>query len=194
MVDDVCCIIGHMINTTFIYALKDPRTGEIRYVGKADKPKSRLQHHIKGSTPKTHKECWLFSLRQAGLRPALEVLDEIPTTQWKFWEREYIRIFRALGFRLTNLSDGGDGQEGYHHTEETKKKISEKNTGRKDSIETKKRKSEASKSRGNPHMIGNAYALGHKHSEETRKQMSLSHTGRPGPNIGRKFPNRKKAK
>lgn len=181
-----------MSETTFIYVLKDPRTEEIRYVGKADKPENRLQHHIKGSTPRTHKECWLFSLRQSGLRPVLEVLDEVPTTQWKFWEREYIRVFRALGFRLTNLSDGGDGQEGYHHTEETKKKISDKNRGRKDSIETKKRKSAASKRRDKSHLIGNTHMLGHRHSDKTRKQMSLSHIGKPGPNLGRPSPNKGK--
>lgn len=29
-----------------IYALSDPRTGEVRYVGKANDPKGRLRGHL----------------------------------------------------------------------------------------------------------------------------------------------------
>ena len=31
---------------TFIYALCDPRTGRVRYVGKADRPHARLREHL----------------------------------------------------------------------------------------------------------------------------------------------------
>lgn len=41
-------------------------------------------------------------------------------------ERELILFLRTEGVELTNLSDGGEGQTGYVHTEETKQKIAEK--------------------------------------------------------------------
>lgn len=39
----------------------------------------------------------------------LVVLDEVPDYCWKEIEQSYIRVFRALGMRLTNLLDGGEG-------------------------------------------------------------------------------------
>lgn len=195
MVDDVYCIISHMIDTTFIYALLEPTTGAIRYLGKSVNPQERFYHHLAPVVPpKTHKECWISGLRKNNLRPLLEVLDEVPTLEAGFWEQEYIRVFRMIGVDLTNLSDGGEGQTGYTHTEETKRKISASSTGKIRSEATRALMSAASKLKDTSHLIGNTHMLGHKHSEETRKQMSLSHTGKPGPNRGMKFPNRKKAK
>lgn len=175
--------------TTFIYALLEPSSKKIRYLGKSVNPKERFAHHlVPANPPRTHKECWISGLRSKGSRPILEILDEVPTSQAGFFEQEYIRVFRALGMDLTNLSDGGEGQTGYVHTEETKKKISNRLVGRKDSEETKKRKSLASSLRDNSHLFGNTHLLGHVHSEETRKQMSESHLGMPGPNLGRRLP------
>lgn len=37
------------METTFIYSLKDPRTNEIKYVGKSNNPKNRLNRHIRES-------------------------------------------------------------------------------------------------------------------------------------------------
>jgi len=47
MQDDYKIIRGGKAGTTFIYILKDPITNEIRYVGKADNPKVRLNEHIR---------------------------------------------------------------------------------------------------------------------------------------------------
>lgn len=114
-----------MAATTFIYALKDPRTDKIRYVGKSDHPTKRLSaHRYRGKQP-THKSCWIRGLAMEGLKPNLEVLDEVPKTQWELWEREYIRLFRALGFKLVNLSDGGGGPINVVPSEESCRKISE---------------------------------------------------------------------
>ncbi len=39
----------------------------------------------------------------------MDLLDEVPVSEWEFWEQEYIRVFRAIGIPLTNTSEGGDG-------------------------------------------------------------------------------------
>ena len=100
--------------TAFIYALNDPNTGKCRYVGKSVNPKKRFRAHINSAVkPSSHKNCWILGLRQRGQAPHLEILDEVPMQEWEFWEREYIRVFRAIGFDLVNLSDGGGrGMEG----------------------------------------------------------------------------------
>lgn len=46
------------MKTTFIYSLIDPRTGEVKYIGKANKLKARYRSHLnkndlKPSTKKT---------------------------------------------------------------------------------------------------------------------------------------------
>lgn len=98
-----------VIKTTFIYVLKEPLTGEIRYVGKANNPKRRFCRHIREtSLQETHIGRWIRRLVISGRKPGLEILDEVPVSQWEFWEREYIRVFRSLGMKLTNISDGGN--------------------------------------------------------------------------------------
>jgi hypothetical protein len=36
-------------------------------------------------------------------------MDEIPTTEWEFWEKWYISLFKSWGFILENKNDGGGG-------------------------------------------------------------------------------------
>jgi hypothetical protein len=92
--------------TTFIYALCEP-TGEIRYLGISKNPKERFRCHLK-DPERNHRTNWISQLREQGQIPRLEILDEIPDSEWEFWEREYIRVFRAIGIHLTNGTAGGD--------------------------------------------------------------------------------------
>lgn len=126
------------MDTTFIYALNCPETGRCRYIGKADNPIKRLAQHL-CHPGKGYRANWLRSLLAHDLEPLLEILDEVPKSQWQFWEREYIRIFRAIGFELTNGTEGGEGGRtreggpmgGRKHTIETTQKISAAKTGEK---------------------------------------------------------------
>jgi len=106
-------VVFRIQKTTFIYALSDPRNGEIRYVGKADKPSTRRQIHLQHAhKSQTHKNAWILELRKYNLEPVLEVLDEVPSDCWQDFERSYISVFRAIGVRLTNGLDGGEGFSG----------------------------------------------------------------------------------
>jgi hypothetical protein len=93
---------------TFIYILIDPRDGQVRYVGKTNNTKRRYNHHLIDNV-KSYKSSWVKQLRKIELRPTLEVIDEVPIDEWVFWEKYWIAQFRAWGFNLTNLSDGGEG-------------------------------------------------------------------------------------
>ncbi len=97
---------------TFIYVLNDPRTGEVRYVGKANNPHARFEEHCRDDTPgRNPKSHWIWGLKSIGLLPVLEVLESVPVSQWESIEREYIRVFRAAGMKLTNTADGGKHSE-----------------------------------------------------------------------------------
>lgn len=89
-------------------------------------------------------------------------------------EQELIHKYRAINSdSIYNISNGGKGNPGYHHThtEEAKRKIREDSLGRHHTEETKKKLSDTRKGDRNP-MYG-------KHpSEETRRKLSESRKGR----------------
>ncbi len=115
---------------TYIYTLSDDTS--VRYVGKSNNPLDRLRYHKKEcKKQRTHKEKWLYSLLKAGKNVVLEILDEIPEENWCEEEVFWISQLRAWGFKLVNGTSGGDGSDGFK--------------GRKHSIETKLKCSEAAK-------------------------------------------------
>lgn len=65
-----------------------------------------------------------------------------------------------------NLTAGGDGSSGYTKTEETRRKLSVANKG--------KRRTEEQKAR----LIGNKYNLGNKRTEESKQKMSAALKGK----------------
>ncbi len=98
------------MKTTNIYTLTDPRTNEIRYVGKANNITERYRAHLnRARDHQTHKRNWVNSLRKLGLKPIINVIDIVPINEWVFWETYWVHQFKAWGFKLTNATDGGDG-------------------------------------------------------------------------------------
>jgi len=96
--------------TTFIYALKCPVSGNVRYVGKANNVKERYRNHLNPCKDKnTYKRNWINSLRRRNLRPIVEVVKEVPMDEWKKWERYFIKYYKDKGYDLVNCMDGGEG-------------------------------------------------------------------------------------
>lgn len=95
----------------WIYALCDPNTLRVRYVGKSNNPKERLSGHLSERSLRAgnEKNAWLKSLLLQGLRPVLIILQEITHGCWAEAERAWICLFRMQGCSLTNTSDGGEG-------------------------------------------------------------------------------------
>ena len=105
---------------TFIYALLDPITLEIRYIGKADDPKFRLGRHLRENSGGTHKVRWIKKLKSLDLIPELMVIERVSKVCWQERERFWVNHFR--GPRLTNSIDGGIG--GNNPSEETRRLMS----------------------------------------------------------------------
>lgn len=113
---------------TFIYVLKCPFDGSVRYVGKGKSLKARLRQHISEARLgqiKSHKCDWIRSVLKRGGRPVIEVDEVVPHGRcWKEAERRRISLYRDAGANLTNGTDGGDGSGPL--TEEGRKALSER--------------------------------------------------------------------
>ncbi len=108
--------------TVTIYALKDPRDGQIRYVGQTKRtPEKRLYFHLKDQR-KTRNRSWLASLSSAGLSAEIEVLELVEDGRWADRERFWIAHYRSVGCNLNNHTDGGEGSPGMD--EDVRKKLS----------------------------------------------------------------------
>lgn len=119
----------------------------------------------------THTSCWVRSLHDQGLTYDIATLDTAETVEDLYTkERWWIAYGRALGWDLTNLTEGGEGPQGWVPTAETRAKISVALTGKTHSAATRQKMSEAH--------------LGMRLTAEARKKLSLAKTGKPRPNHG----------
>lgn len=123
---------------TFIYVLKDPRTGEVRYVGKTKNSlRKRLTDHIYDSKRhKNRRANWIKSLAKKGLEPIIELIETVSSGEdWAEREKYWIKWYRGNGCNLLNMTDGGEGSAGYVYTEEVRKRIGDASRGKKRSLD-----------------------------------------------------------
>ena len=170
------------MKTWKIYSLIDPRTGAVRYIGKADNTKRRLCVHLaeaKYSNRHNHRINWIRSLLSDNLISILIVLESGTGDVWKDSEKRWIKIFRDAGAKLVNGTDGGDGM--CNPSEETRNKISLANLGKVVSCKTREKLSMASRGKvcsvQTREKIGLANS-GRIASAETRARMSLVRRGK----------------
>ena len=99
------------VKKVYIYSLSCPKTGDIKYIGKAENVLYRYKKHIEESLRgKITKKChWIKSLLNNGLKPVLNIEDYVDNNDWKFWEMYYISLYKYYGFDLKNSTNGGDG-------------------------------------------------------------------------------------
>lgn len=97
----------------YIYALRDPK-GEVRYIGKTNDPEKRLRKHISGARTRKenhHNANWIRTLLAVGQQPTMEVLYSVaPHETWQEVEKYFIDAYRAMGFNLTNILEGGGAE------------------------------------------------------------------------------------
>jgi hypothetical protein len=95
----------------YIYALVDPGTGQVRYIGKANDVAKRLKAHLRAARKgsKTYCARWLSGLLQEGRDPVVEILEEVAAEGWIEAERRWIAHYTDAAAPLTNLTAGGDG-------------------------------------------------------------------------------------
>ncbi len=129
----------------YTYTLNEPDTNEVRYVGKTDKPKERLQAHLRPSSlrARTYKNHWIKSLMQRGLRPTMTVVTAHPTDALAALEEiRLIKYYMSLGCSLTNGTRGGDGISAESWTADMRAAARKRVLGQKRSAELCERLSE----------------------------------------------------
>lgn len=152
----------------YVYIHTKPGTDEVFYVGKG-KGKRAVQssgrnHYWKNIVNKHGFEC---SIIEIGLTNEEACQLEI------YW----IAQFKAWNFKLANMTNGGEGMNGltawnkgkkyrtgFHHSKETKEKISKANKGRIVSDETKEKLKDTLFKKGD-----NSHIKGYKWTEEQKK-------------------------
>jgi hypothetical protein len=128
--------------------------GKPFYVGKSKNGISRI---------KDHKSTF-------GKNTFIEVLDEVSSIDWKFWETYWIYQLQTWGFTLNNQNEGGGGP--LSHTTKSKQKISEAHKGMSHSISTKIKMSKSHQ--------------GRKFSEDTKEKIRQSKLGKSNSKLGSK--------
>lgn len=159
--------------TTFIYGLIDPRTDELRYIGKTNNIKQRLSKHLGEKQVNNHRVAWIKNLKNDNLIPDIFVIEEVKDSAWVEAERFWISYFKFIGANLVNHSDGGDGFSDCRLTSETRKIMSEAAKKRYDRPGERDKASKMHK--------------GRVVTEEMRKNMSKALKGRVAPNKGKKM-------
>ena len=132
---------------TSIYGLIDPRTNELRYVGKTSRGLSeRLRAHItrRNLHNKRHSSRWISGVILSGTKPEIFEIEKVPDGWcWKEAESFWIEYFKSIGCRLTNISGGGVGAAGSKRSPEFIANIRAKMIGRTFDDEWKRKISEA---------------------------------------------------
>jgi hypothetical protein len=173
-----------------IYALCDPVTYEVRYVGHAANIRTRFavhRHDAHGDSSRSHYYVYKW-MRSLNGDPHVMVLGApVPLLKYRVaLEREWIRYGKLLGWRLTNLTDGGEGLSGvklteerkaqiaarsknYRHTEESKAKIAEAHIGMTPTDKARENMSAAQKARyQDPDQYAQIRAMSKRSGDVTR--------------------------
>jgi hypothetical protein len=168
---------------TTIYGLADPRTQQLRYIGKTcGRLEHRVGRHIYAArTERNHRANWIRSLTKLGLKPEAFVIEEVEGDGCEA-EVHHIAQFRSIGCDLVNGTVGGEGMPGYRHTAEARARIAASKLGTK--LSPERVELTASKLRGRKHSeehkakIGEA-SRGRLHGDAAKEKIGAVHRGKP---------------
>jgi len=91
----------------FLYLLKDPETGNPKYVGISNNPERRFKEHLEDISV-TNKTKWILLLKHHNQIPILEVINESNNVREVLnWEIDYIKQYKDI-YNLTNSTAGGE--------------------------------------------------------------------------------------
>lgn len=152
----------------FIYLFSD-EDALPKYVGKTKNMKQRIYQHCYNDRFKydTYFYRWLNKQIAEDNIYYIDILEECNEKNWKERECYWIAHIKENNYPLCNMTNGGEGNNNQVFSEETRKKMSKAQIGRKHTEESKKKMSENTK--------------GRKLSEETKEKLRQV-------NLGKKLP------
>jgi hypothetical protein len=176
------------MNASYIYTLIDPRNNLPFYVGKGSGERcnahvAEAKYYVQRKSLKLSK---IRKLMRLGMEPiVIKLAENISDKQALDLECLLIAEMRDLGFKLTNMTDGGDGAQGYKHTEEHKQMMREKFKGRVFSEEHKNNMRKPKSEQGRQNIAKARLETNYRPSEETKSKVSEALKGRPSPMKGK---------
>jgi group I intron endonuclease len=156
------------MNIFAVYIVTNKLNGK-QYIGIAKNLQRRWKQHfrINGSSPALHsalkkygKESFVFT----------HICDAFNFESACDIEKMLIKQHNTKSPNGYNLTDGGEGTNGFLFTEESKQKMRESAKGQKRSKESNIKRSIS--------LLNNKNSLGHVHSEETKQKMSKARIGK----------------
>ena len=90
-----------------IYGLKDPRDGQIYYVGKSNEPRVRFRVHLSDMATNRVKAAWISDLQRQRIKPELIILETVPIEESRKAEKKWIKNGVESHWPLTNALPGG---------------------------------------------------------------------------------------
>lgn len=168
-----------------------------KYIGQTRDFERRVVHHTKYYS-RENNIYLKRSIDKYGIDSfSIYILEECSIEELNEKEKKYILLYkttqRDFGYNILEGGNTPPNFSGKTHTEETKKKMSEKAKGnihwlgRQHSEESKKKISESNKgkvfsnetkNKMSMAKLGNKYWLGKKHTKESKRKLSLAQTGK----------------
>lgn len=101
------------MSSSYIYVLRELGNAEVRYVGQTQSPQHRFYSYSNGSDIKNLRDSnlrksWLSGLYSTGIGFDMEVIEECSLSIVTQREDYWMKYYRALGHRLTNMSQPGN--------------------------------------------------------------------------------------
>jgi group I intron endonuclease len=153
---------------SYVYVIENKINGKL-YVGKANNVERRWSKHR--AAARDGADGLLYrAIRKHGVENfQIRIVDESEDEKLTLnvLEPKWIQQLKDDGHELYNLTEGGDGIPGLIHSDETRRKMSESQRGKKLTECTKQKLREAN--------------LGKSHSDETCKKLSEINRGKPKP-------------
>lgn len=146
-----------MATIKYIYIHTKKNTDEVFYVGQGIKKRFLSK--------KRRNSYWKNVVNKYGFDSTI-IEDNLTQDEANELEKFWIAQFKSWNFKLTNLTDGGEGTIGYKHSKESIEKNRLRNLGKRSSVKTEFKK-------------GNIpWNKGKNHSEITKLKISSSNSGK----------------
>lgn len=168
----------------YVYEHVRPDTNEAYYVGKGKKKRAYVM---------SGKNVWhtriTNKLKDMGLSPLVRIIkDGLTEKEALSFEKDVIRLYRALGVNLTNMTEGGEGIS--NPSTEVREKMSLSSRSRWLDSNFRERHSSAVKAAFARPEVRERLSLagrGRPHSEETKAKLSKANKGRKIPGNSERF-------
>lgn len=169
----------------FIYALYHPNSKRV-YVGKTSKGMKRPRAHSEPGHLRQYAHLprakWIQSLKKRGLEPKIAILEVCERIEdLDEAEKFYISCFRAIEVPFLNLTDGGDGINGYRHSDKARARMSAKHKALANTEEGRKKMFDISNgywSTPEAREKKRQERLGYVQSEDVKSKISAAHKGK----------------